>query len=300
LRSDLQGDRLWRWLLHHKEVVILVDGLDEMLTDRAEEERKAAIKGSLREAAEDELLLVATCRNPQPGSHPLGGLRPQWAETRVARQLEAIHQQSGEHLDRSLQIPPAAKALIESSERIRTPFFLDLLAEVSHDGRVDGLSSEGDEEHLLVGLLDEHLDRAQQRSPSPNQKRHQIGSLELAACAMVIRGTEAIDISDISQMDVAHMLATEYDFDTRHLLHLVDGATRLRVAEVWERAGHTRVQFRDRFIRDYFAARALADVNPKRREAMPLREFLGEHGARTDVVANLDRMQAAHDRSAPL
>lgn len=263
LRSDAQGDRLWRRLLREREVVILIDGLDEALLDRRPSERAEAMEVALREADENGLIMVATASSAPPAyaSLCLESFTPDPLSPDEIRGYLGKHtaQPDSERIER-------ATAWAMSSPARSNPVYLRMIARGDVEPAPD--TGELEDEQALARLIDSYVERNLRSARA-------LADLELAARIMLDSHVAVLGPEQLAQHEQGEHL---------NLLRAASVAEELGLGSMFQRGGTTSLRFASEPIRLYFAAR----------EAMQRPgDVLRDDGVREEYAERLDRIQEA-------
>jgi hypothetical protein len=257
LASAGEGDAIWRRARSTRDLVVLLDGVDDEIVGDLASEPRQRFDAGLRSLLDQKIAVVlATSREPLEKG--LGDTRvvredlDQFGWTEAERHLRSALQGAGDVTDDALE---ALKRLRGPVDGFRiSPFYLDLICRLV-DARVqlDPLSEHTD--RWRKELLDQYLNAARQGRQIPTDDQDGAGMQDPAE-----RGQAAVGLAERA----ARRVGTGRDGMTCPLADLkprgsaAGDAVALNL--LWQ--GHRRVGFAGDDLGAYLVADSLTDVAP--------------------------------------
>jgi hypothetical protein len=240
IRTGAEADKLWRWMRHRGQIVVLADDLDRAALAGGADPYKTQIRLALDAARRRDLPLVVASRP--------GGVPPDLDEPPIElskRPLEIKH----EHEARNYVVRLAGKrpgdsdaerlvdANIEAGTLIDNAFYLGLLAELLRAGHLD-LPPSGGEHTARLALLDARRKRLRGEAT--------VDEAERARREQALQRVERFAAARLSPDSEQ---TSELDW-----LDAVRDGERLGLLRLDQQAGH---RFRHDVLHAYFASRVL-------------------------------------------
>jgi hypothetical protein len=147
LRSDTEGERVWRELCKNDQVVVLADGLEEALIEgNAQKDRDNLIRLAIRQANEQQLPLIIASRPHDPlrdMEATIVELEPLSEEAA----LEFVQREAGED-DRRLDW------VVETADVADTPLYLQITRQLLQAGLMEYVTPRRNERRLDTRSVD--------------------------------------------------------------------------------------------------------------------------------------------------
>jgi hypothetical protein len=147
LRSDTEGERVWRELCKNDQVVVLADGLEEALIEgNAQKDRDNLIRLAIRQANEQQLPLIIASRPHDPlrdMEATIVELEPLSEEAA----LEFVQRETGED-DRRLDW------VVETADVADTPLYLQITRQLHRAGLMEYVTPRRKERRLDTRSVD--------------------------------------------------------------------------------------------------------------------------------------------------
>ena len=241
LRSADHAEKIWRRLWADGQISVVIDGLDELMPDRAFSERDQAIRQALAGARNDGLPVVLASR---PEAVPVGAIVSTFELDPLTHADAVVYLE-----DRIPQYSrPDEAQLGELAELARaTPFYLDVIAALA---RARSLPTEAARSPLeqRVRLLDNWVDLLvaerllRDVDLDPAQRRAVVDGLGEIAHALTSAAVLESAVKDVAADRT-----------------VVDGASRLGLVETYAAKDRTGVRFTHAISQSYFLSRRLSE-----------------------------------------
>lgn len=245
LRSGGEGDTIWRFIRKTRRIVLIVDGFDEFGAALSPSNRERELRRACASACSEGLDVIVAVRR---------GLLDT-AFNSAAFTLDVLQEDEAlQYLEARSSRALNAKTLIsELSPALRTPFYLNLLAETPGvedlDGRLFVVPLQAQVAAMTLYARSQGLG-----TPVGNDvvgPRLVMRGLSLLSAALLLQGR-----SEATMAEVVDTLSDHFDRRsdlTRLLLEAIRHGTRHGLLE--QATGSRTVRFRHGLLADYFASR---------------------------------------------
>ncbi|WP_431040614.1 NACHT domain-containing protein [Streptomyces sp. P1-3] len=276
IRSDAEGEKVWRRLCQQGRIVVLADGLEEALTgEELAEERDTIIRLAIRRANDERLPLLITSRphNSLRGMEAsLTDLEPLSEEAALRYISSGSAWEDRQRLD----------WIVEKAGIAEAPTYLQIASELNEEGLLEraltGHAQEepvetrgGDRAALRFHLLDTWINalisgRIRPEVPlSEEERRGAIHYLSALACAGLAADSSEVRFTDL--VDERNPSRPRYPEIIRELARRVEGSQLdIRLAAHWGtrmgllELGGDRVRFQHSVIQAHLGARFMNAV----------------------------------------
>ncbi|MGH2699476.1 MAG: NACHT domain-containing protein [Actinomycetota bacterium] len=270
LRAGGDADRVWRTLLAERSVVVLADGLDEAAHGSSFEGLDAACK-ALDAAGAAELPVLLTSRleaAPPSGEFPAFNLDPLTSTEAVDYILARAKRSAAAHLSTGPQRDEAGYRkeigeIVELAGIARTPFYLNLTADLLAAGRLHRLSRQSPG-LVRVGLLSAYIEAIEagkmtgQETIAGIPRDSVISALGPIAHAMTRLEKLEVNLTDLRR---AEQVPGPFSLDGQDIGSTVEDATHLGLLQTHRSGGETFVRFTHLILHSYFLQRTFHDAD---------------------------------------
>ena len=257
VRSEAEGDKIWRRLLDNDQVVIVADGLEEALMD-VEQKRETSIRRAIENVRRGGVAMIISSRPHEALGHLDVAMTT----------LEPISPQAAvEYILRGAQSPERERVrlIVERGDVTEAPIFMKIardLQDIHALRRVD--TRESDRLGLRVGLLDhwmKALTEGRIRPDAPVTRSDRARAIEnLEALALVGLGEDSLEVRFDSMDELLGVNAKTEDKD-KEVVELAKQKLRATAADC-ERLGLVNalpagVRFQHSILQAYLGSKAI-------------------------------------------
>jgi molybdopterin-guanine dinucleotide biosynthesis protein len=248
LRSDDEGDTIWRFIRRARRVVIVVDGFDEFGSSMSAPSRERELRRACDTACREGLDVVVAVRSwiVDPGGNAsIFKIQP-FSEDEAAAYLRL---RAKREIDAGLVVGKLRPIL-------RTPFMLNLLADIPglEVMPLDRMCTPLQAQVAVIAGYVRQLGIFDDSAQSPDARNRQAWKgLSLFAAALYLSGEPAATVKEATDLLELHLKA---DWE---LTRTVADAVRQGLAQelLEQPSGNQRVQFSHGLLADFFSSRQL-------------------------------------------